>query len=246
MSDTAPSARPAALRGPGSLPALRRSDAGTQPSACARGPPPGSTRRPPPARAPPPASRSAWTRPFTTHLEDTVTDRNDHHASSLDVLDRRFSRGGCSRAPPPSASACPRSWPRPAAAARAPARPPSTRSVGAPRRGGTLRVGFVGAGTAETVDPFIGVTPIDQGRIQNLYDPLVIVEPRPVDVARPGARVEPERRRDGLRGQAAPRRHLPQRQVVRRRRRHLLDPADGEARELRLATVRRPASTSAN
>jgi peptide/nickel transport system substrate-binding protein len=45
----------------------------------------------------------------------------------------------------------------------------------APRRGGTLRCGFVGGGTAETVNPFLGITPIDQGRIQNLYDPLVIV-----------------------------------------------------------------------
>jgi peptide/nickel transport system substrate-binding protein len=44
-----------------------------------------------------------------------------------------------------------------------------------PKRGGTLRCGFVGAGTAETVNPFLGITPIDQARVQNLYDPLVIV-----------------------------------------------------------------------
>jgi peptide/nickel transport system substrate-binding protein len=43
-----------------------------------------------------------------------------------------------------------------------------------PKRGGTLRVGFVGAGTAETINPFLGVTPIDESRIQNLYDPLVL------------------------------------------------------------------------
>ena len=43
------------------------------------------------------------------------------------------------------------------------------------RRGGTLRAGFVGGGTAETLNPYIGVTPIDGSRIQNLYDPLVVV-----------------------------------------------------------------------
>src|ERR1700712_130487 len=43
----------------------------------------------------------------------------------------------------------------------------------APVKGGTLRVGCVGAGTAETLNPFLGVTPIDQCRLQNLYDPLV-------------------------------------------------------------------------
>ena len=50
-------------------------------------------------------------------------------------------------------------------------------ATGGPKRGGTLRLGFVGGGTAETVDPFIGVTPIDEGRIQNLFDPMVIVNP---------------------------------------------------------------------
>jgi len=48
---------------------------------------------------------------------------------------------------------------------------------GKPRRGGTLRLGFVGAGTAETLNPYQGVTPIDESRVQNLYDPLVIVNP---------------------------------------------------------------------
>jgi peptide/nickel transport system substrate-binding protein len=53
----------------------------------------------------------------------------------------------------------------------------STGGGGKPVRGGTLRAGFVGGGTAETLNPLIGITPIDQGRIQNLYDPLVIVNP---------------------------------------------------------------------
>jgi peptide/nickel transport system substrate-binding protein len=43
-----------------------------------------------------------------------------------------------------------------------------------PKKGGALRAGFVGGGTAETLNPFLGVTPIDEGRIQNLYDPLVL------------------------------------------------------------------------
>jgi peptide/nickel transport system substrate-binding protein len=54
---------------------------------------------------------------------------------------------------------------------------PASTAAGAPRKGGNLRLGFVGGGTAETVNPYIGVTPIDEGRIQNLYDPLVIVNP---------------------------------------------------------------------
>src|SRR5215211_4319195 len=53
----------------------------------------------------------------------------------------------------------------------------TTVEKGKPRRGGTLRLGFVGAGTAETVNPYQGVTPIDESRVQNLYDPLVIVNP---------------------------------------------------------------------
>jgi peptide/nickel transport system substrate-binding protein len=53
----------------------------------------------------------------------------------------------------------------------------SAASGGKPVRGGQLRAGFVGGGTAETLNPLIGITPIDQGRIQNLYDPLVIVNP---------------------------------------------------------------------
>ena len=44
-----------------------------------------------------------------------------------------------------------------------------------PTKGGTLRAGFVGGGTAETLNPYLGVTPIDESRIQNLYDPLVVV-----------------------------------------------------------------------
>jgi peptide/nickel transport system substrate-binding protein len=50
-----------------------------------------------------------------------------------------------------------------------------TAAGGKPVRGGSLRAGFVGGGTAETLNPLVGITPIDQGRIQNLYDPLVLV-----------------------------------------------------------------------
>ena len=50
-------------------------------------------------------------------------------------------------------------------------------TAGAVRKGGTLRLGYVGAGTAETLNPNLGVTPIDQSRIQQLYDPLTILNP---------------------------------------------------------------------
>lgn len=52
-----------------------------------------------------------------------------------------------------------------------------TTDAGQPVKGGVLTAGFVSGGTQETLNPLIGVTPIDQGRIQNLYDPLVIVNP---------------------------------------------------------------------
>jgi peptide/nickel transport system substrate-binding protein len=47
--------------------------------------------------------------------------------------------------------------------------------AGKPRRGGQLRVGYVGGGTAETINPSLGVTPIDEGRIQSIFDPLVLL-----------------------------------------------------------------------
>src|SRR5438445_8569880 len=50
----------------------------------------------------------------------------------------------------------------------------STSGGGSPVRGGTLRAGYVGGGTAETLNPYIAVTPIDEARVQSLYDPLVL------------------------------------------------------------------------
>jgi peptide/nickel transport system substrate-binding protein len=44
-----------------------------------------------------------------------------------------------------------------------------------PVYGGTLTIAYPGAGTSETLSPTLGVTPIDESRIQSLYDPLVIV-----------------------------------------------------------------------
>jgi peptide/nickel transport system substrate-binding protein len=44
-----------------------------------------------------------------------------------------------------------------------------------PVYGGTLTVAYPGGGTSETLNPALGVTPIDESRIQALYDPLVIV-----------------------------------------------------------------------
>ncbi len=48
---------------------------------------------------------------------------------------------------------------------------------GKPVPGGTLRAGFVGGGTAETLNPYAGVTPIDESRVQNLYNPLLVENP---------------------------------------------------------------------
>lgn len=44
-----------------------------------------------------------------------------------------------------------------------------------PKRGGQLRVGYVGGGTAETINPYLAVTPIDEGRVQSIFDPLVLL-----------------------------------------------------------------------
>ncbi|MDX6533133.1 MAG: peptide/nickel transport system substrate-binding protein [Gaiellales bacterium] len=53
----------------------------------------------------------------------------------------------------------------------------STAASGAPRRGGRLRVGHVGAGKGESFDPARGSSFIDASRYYNLYDPLVRVNP---------------------------------------------------------------------
>ena len=54
----------------------------------------------------------------------------------------------------------------------------STASSATPvRRGGTLRVGHVGGGNAETFDPAIASTYIDASRCYNLYDRLTLVQP---------------------------------------------------------------------
>jgi peptide/nickel transport system substrate-binding protein len=106
-----------------------------------------------------------------------VTDRRDANLPpGHDLLDGRLSRGNLLKGAaalgigmsPLLAAAC-------GGGSGTSASTPT--ATGGPKRGGTLRLGFVGAGTAETVDPFIGVTPIDEGRIQNLYDPMVIVNP---------------------------------------------------------------------
>ena len=55
-----------------------------------------------------------------------------------------------------------------------PASSPGT-SGGAPKRGGTLRVGTSGGAATDTLDPQNWVTTADQLRIQQLFDPLVWV-----------------------------------------------------------------------
>ncbi|HZS89183.1 MAG TPA: ABC transporter substrate-binding protein [Chloroflexota bacterium] len=46
-----------------------------------------------------------------------------------------------------------------------------------PKRGGRLRVGHVGGGTAETVDPHMVVAPVDNARAVNLFDRLTRLKP---------------------------------------------------------------------
>jgi peptide/nickel transport system substrate-binding protein len=105
-----------------------------------------------------------------------VTDpRHSPSAPNTDPLDSRLSRGALLRgaagvmigASPLLAAAC----------GGGGSSADTSAEEGEPRRGGTLHLGFVGAGTAETLNPYQGVTPIDESRVQNLYDPLVIVNP---------------------------------------------------------------------
>src|SRR3954451_484593 len=46
-----------------------------------------------------------------------------------------------------------------------------------PKRGGTLRIGMVGGGQSETLDPNLAVSTIDTCRMLTLYDLLVHAKP---------------------------------------------------------------------
>ena len=129
---------------------------------------------------------------YRPNLEEPVTDSHDSRsASDADSarhhLDRAtFLRGaavGAIGLSPLLAAACGGSSSSGSSA-------PATSSAGAPTKGGILNAGFVSGGTQETLNPLIGVTPIDQGRIQNLYDPLVIVNPDLSTSPGPGAGVD--------------------------------------------------------
>ena len=108
-------------------------------------------------------------------MTDQQPPRSDQAHGDLDL---RMSRAGLLRgaagvmlaASPLLAAAC-----GGGSSASSPGTGGAPSASGNPVPGGNLRAGFVGAGTAETLSPLIGVTPIDQGRIQNLYDPLVLV-----------------------------------------------------------------------
>ena len=124
------------------------------------------------------------------------------------------SRGpSCSAAPRSAASGSrwPASWPPVPTTTTRPRRGPtdSTPSghsdyVGrAQPRGGNLRIGMVGNGTAETMDPGLGVVPIDASRAFNHFEGLVWVDQQNVLAAPPCDRVEHERGRDRVPDQAA-------------------------------------------
>ncbi|MBV9169012.1 MAG: ABC transporter substrate-binding protein [Chloroflexi bacterium] len=46
-----------------------------------------------------------------------------------------------------------------------------------PRRGGTLKIAFIGGGSSETLDPNGPVADVDDARAENLFDPLVSLAP---------------------------------------------------------------------
>jgi peptide/nickel transport system substrate-binding protein len=118
--------------------------------------------------------RSCW----TSDLEETVTDPKHPQAPlGEDTEGYRLSRGtllrgvavGVAGMSPLLAAACGGSGGSGSTG--------GSTGGGKPVRGGTLRAGFVGGGTAETLNPYAGVTPIDESRVQNLYDPLLILNP---------------------------------------------------------------------
>ncbi len=49
----------------------------------------------------------------------------------------------------------------------------SAASAATPRRGGSLKVGLAGGSTSDTLDPHKGLTYLDTGRFEALYQPLV-------------------------------------------------------------------------
>src|SRR5712692_10404606 len=50
---------------------------------------------------------------------------------------------------------------------------PSPSAAGAPRRGGSLKVGLTGGSGSDTLDPHKGLTYLDTARAQCLYQPLL-------------------------------------------------------------------------
>jgi peptide/nickel transport system substrate-binding protein len=55
---------------------------------------------------------------------------------------------------------------------------PSPSAAGAPRRGGSLKVGLTGGSGSDTLDPHKGLTYLDTARAQCLYQPLLQLNPK--------------------------------------------------------------------
>ena len=83
-----------------------------------------------------------------------------------------------------------------------------------PRKGGTLRVGFYIE--AATMDPHLSGSKIDRQVYHNIYEPLVTLDNKLGDQARPGRVVDAARSEDA-RLQAAPRGQVPRRHRLQRR-----------------------------
>ena len=172
-----------------------------------------------------------------------MTDPNDPHALSGTKTRKAIGcrAASCSAARQWAWWGCPRCSPRPAAAAAAPARPGAAldrrRRQARPRRHAQGRLRRRRHG--RDAQPVRGRDAHRRVARAEPLRPAARVEPRPLDQPRPRARDQRERRRDRVRDQAPPRRRVPQRQVVRRRRPDLLDPAHVEAGQLRVGAVRR-------
>ena len=104
---------------------------------------------------------------------------------------------------------------------KSPAAAPS--STAAPRRrGGNLKVGLAGGSSSDTVDPHQGLTYLDTGRFEALYQPLVKLNKQAENEFVLAESITPHNGSlSDWDHQAAARRHVPQREALHCPGRHL-------------------------
>ena len=81
-----------------------------------------------------------------------------------------------------------------------------------PKRGGNLKVGLSGGSTSDTLDPHQGLTYLDTGRFEALYQPLVKLNKERQGRVRAGRVHHAEHSADAMDHQAPSGRHVPQRE----------------------------------